>query len=62
MACLGALIVVASLGLDFSFQQLVTYPIEAQADDQAFMPVATSYDQYEASKYPGHNLNPKVGM
>lgn len=29
LACLGAFLVIASLGLDFAFQQLVTYPLRS---------------------------------
>lgn len=31
LACLGAFIVIASLGVDFTLQQLVTYPLRATA-------------------------------
>jgi hypothetical protein len=37
LACLGAIVVISSLGIDFAFQQLVTYPLRPVVTGPAFI-------------------------
>lgn len=46
LVCLGALIVIASLALDFSFQQLITYPPVPKQVGTAYMPATSTYSSH----------------
>jgi hypothetical protein len=37
LACLGAIVIISSLGIDFAFQQLVTYPLRPVVTGPAFI-------------------------
>lgn len=46
LVCLGALITIGSLALDFSFQQLVTYPPHPVDVKTAYMPASPTYSSF----------------
>lgn len=43
IVCLGAIIIITMLGLDFSFQSVVTYPLKSVTSPTAFVPAVATY-------------------
>ncbi|QDS74642.1 hypothetical protein FKW77_009241 [Venturia effusa] len=56
LACLGAFLVVASLGLDFAFQQLVTYPLRSVVVGNGTVPRSNSYSGWRPGPISGLKL------
>ncbi|KAE9980911.1 hypothetical protein BLS_008101 [Venturia inaequalis] len=63
LACLGAFLVIASLGLDFAFQQLVTYPLRSVVVSNGTVPRSNSYSGWRPGPITGIKLAelPMVG-
>lgn len=63
LACLGAFLVIASLGLDFAFQQLVTYPLRSVIVSNGTVPRSNSYSGWRPGPITGIKLAelPMVG-